>query len=117
MKNLMNSIMKNPITANNCGIIDTVGIKRLSMQTFLCAIYNSKTGHFSPPLIFNSKEHAVTSFIAELNSEKSELKPLEDSLKLFCLGRYDVTSAKLNPYLFKKLLWSLEEGITKNASL
>ena len=76
------------------------------MQTFLCAIFNKKTGHFSPPLLFNTKELAVSTFLTELAMPNSELAPLRDSLEIYCLGRYDVINGKIRPYLFKKLLWN-----------
>lgn len=74
------------------------------MKTFLCALYNETTGHYSPPMPFETKEQAVTMFINETTASESELFNIKDRLSIFCIGRYEHTSGKLHPYLFKKLL-------------
>ncbi|UYD39241.1 MAG: hypothetical protein [Wigfec virus K19_174] len=74
------------------------------MKTYLCSLYNSTTGHYSAPLLFETKEQAVTSFSSEILAPQSELANIKDTLSIFCVGRYEHTSGKLSPYLFKKLL-------------
>lgn len=74
------------------------------MNTYLIAMYNTKTGHYTPPLLFETVEKATSHMIEELQSSP-ELGAMRSYLKLFCIGRYDVTTAKIKPYLFKKLLW------------
>lgn len=84
------------------------------MKTFLCSMYNSTTGHYSMPLIFETKEQAVTVFINEIKAPNSELFNIKDTLSLFCVGRFEHTSGKLHPYLFKKLLIAGKEVITES---
>lgn len=74
------------------------------MKTYVCALFNSTTGHYSPPLIFDTKENAMNSFVNEIRAPKSELANIKDRLSIFVIGRYEHTTGKLSPYLFKKLL-------------
>lgn len=74
------------------------------MKTFLCCLYNSSTGHHSQPIPFETKEQAATTFVNEISAPNSELFNIKDSLSIFAIGRYEHTSGKLYPYLFKKLL-------------
>lgn len=86
------------------------------MKTFLCALFNQSTGHYSPPLLFETKEQAMTSFINEIQNPKSEMANIKNNLRIFVLGRYDHTSGKMHPYLFKKLLISGTEVIIPETS-
>jgi len=74
------------------------------MKTFLCSLYNSSTGHYSPPLLFETKEQAATTFVNEIQAPNSELFNIKDRLTIYAIGRYDYTSGKISPYLFKKLI-------------
>lgn len=87
------------------------------MKTFLCVIYNSATGHHSPPLIFETKEQAMTTLIAEVQAPNSELANIKDQLSVHVIGRFDHKSGRVSPYLFKKLLISGSEiTLTKSST-
>jgi hypothetical protein len=74
------------------------------MKTFLFSLYNQTTGHYSPPLLFETKEQAATTFINEVQAPNSDLFPIKHNLSIFCIGRFEHTSGKISPYLFKKLI-------------
>lgn len=74
------------------------------MKTYLCAMFNKNTGHFSPPLLFNTLEIAKDVFIKEIQMENSEIAQIKDALSIYAIGRYEVTSGKVTGYWSKKLI-------------
>lgn len=74
------------------------------MKTYLCCIYNSTTGHYSAPIPWDTLENAMNTFVSEIQSPNSEMANIKDRLTVFTIGRYEHTTGKISPYLFKKLL-------------
>lgn len=82
------------------------------MKTFVVSLFNSHTGHYSPPLVFDTKEQAVNSFIGEIQNPQSEIANIKDRLTIFLIGRFDHQSGKIHSYIFKKLLIKGTEVLT-----
>lgn len=67
-------------------------------------MFNKNTGQFSPPLLFNTLEIAKDVFIKEIQMENSEIARIKDSISIYAIGRYEVTSGKISGYWNKKLI-------------
>lgn len=74
------------------------------MKTVLCCLYNKTTGHHSVPLVFETKEQAVTNFISEIQAPNSELANIKDTLSIYAIGTYEHTTGSISSHLKKKLL-------------
>lgn len=84
------------------------------MKTFITTLYNSQTGHHSPPMLFETKEQAVSTFIHEIQMPDSELLNIKDRLHIKVIGRFEHTTGRITPYLFPKLLISGAEVTAPN---
>lgn len=83
------------------------------MKSLLTCLVNSQTGHHSPPIMFETKEMAVTTFIHEVQTTNSELANIKDSLAIYAIGYFDHKTGKISQKLFnhKQLLISGSEVV------
>lgn len=88
------------------------------MKTLLCCLHNTSTGHYSQPLIFETKEQAVTTFMNEIRADKSELANIKDTLSIYHVGHFDHKTGIPETLRFrrKKLLMHGKEVLLKTES-
>lgn len=73
------------------------------MKSIICTLYNSTTGHHSPPIVFETKQQAITHFINEIQSPNSELANIKDTLTIYSIGDYDHKTGKVSQYFLNRL--------------